>query len=110
MSKFKCLAPLAMVVTLMSSAPAFALSDWCLTPAFPTTCTTLAIPANSSGHFIFYRIGAWTNYRIQDIETTVFIRSGVTGGGTRQETVFGLVGWYELSVKGIGAFGYISNT
>ena len=110
MSKLKCVVPLALAM-MMSATPALAQSDWCVTPPpLPTTCTTLAIRANASGHFIYFRIGAWTSFRLRDIETNVVVRSGGTGAGTHQETVFGLYGWYELSVRGVAATGYISNT
>jgi hypothetical protein len=112
-SLLKFLAPIALAGTLFSASPAHALSDWCFTdawPAFRIDCTTRRIPANSSGHFIYFKVSAWQGYEVEDVFTHVIIRRGNTGGGDHVETVGGLYGEYTLYIKGVAGVGYISNT
>jgi hypothetical protein len=113
-SKSKLLSPLVAAAILLSTAPAFADSAFCLNVFAPPynwsmSCTTGAIGAGS-GHHIYFEVGGNSSYTVQDIITNMVIAGGSTGLGTHSETVSGLYGYYKVEASGIDTFAYISNT
>lgn len=114
MSVKKHLASLSLIASLAVGSNASAFSDYCATlvfPAYVLECTAGPVPANSSGQFVRYETGPFAKYWFKDIHTGVIVKWGNAGLFGKRETVFGLVGWYELRVKHIGAtYGYLNNT
>jgi hypothetical protein len=105
----KGLGALALAATLLSAKPAFATSDWCYSDLW-ISCTTMEVPANASGHFIYIKISPYTSYRLKDANNGVVVSMGDIGSWIHSEVVWGLYGWYTLTIKGAASTGYINNT
>lgn len=87
------------------ATPSFAASVSCKVPS-SKTCTTGALSANSSGHFIDYKIcvtgvlGA-VGYAIMDIDTGVIVKNATNQfKGCDSDRVTGLYGRYRLTLSG----------
>lgn len=107
----KLLAPMVLAATLLSATPAFATSDWCWVDVAVarTECETFEIPANASGHFIYFKVNFQLDYRLVDSTNGIVCRMGRTGWNQHAETVFGLFAWYKLKIKGLLGSAFISN-
>ena len=118
-SAFKALAPVAVVVTLLSATPAFSDSSACFTvlDLGILNCTTPPIWANGSGHFVYIEVGPFAQFEARDREHGQIIAHGLTGAGIHAENIFGLVSssGYELQVwgqfaTGFHTYAYMNNT
>ena len=105
----KGLGALAVAATLLSAKPSSASSAFCYSELW-ISCTTLEIPANASGHFVYIKISPYTSYRVRDSANHVVVSAGDIGGWIHSEVVWGLYAWYELTISGAASTGYINNT
>lgn len=113
----KIVTSLAVAATLLSANPAHALSAWCPTLSFPVfvlQCTTLDVPANSEGNFIYYEVSSFVSYRVHDHVTGESLEAGDSGAFGHRGLIFGLTrpnGSYDVTIFSIAAgWAYISNT
>ena len=107
---------LASLGLLTAATPASAASDYCFYSVYKfwnLSCETqVGVPANSSGHFVYYEVSPLATYRVYDHVTYVTLRRGSAGKLGKNETIFGLYGsWYSAIVTGPPTgWAYISNS
>lgn len=104
------------VALLAVAAPASAASDYCFYSIYKLwnlSCETgVGVPANGSGHFVYFEVSPLAHYRVYDHVTYVTLRSGNAGSTGAHGTIFGLYGsWYSAIVTGPPTgWAYISNS
>jgi len=114
-SIFKALAPLSVALILLSATPAFSSSSSCLASLaklLNQDCTTGAVQANPSGHFVYFEVGPLSSFEVFDAENGNFVQTGQTGVGIHTGNVFGLFGFYKvhIHITLASSYAYINNT
>lgn len=103
---------LALGATSLTASPALAAynSKTCtVTNTTTGSCTTDAIPAHSSQHWIRYWVSTGYTFAIRDVnrKDKRIVAQGY--GNSQWHTVHGLYSSYNLTVGGVGGSGTISN-
>ena len=101
---------------LTAATPALAASDYCFYSVYKfwnLSCETqVGVSANRTGHFVYFEVSPFANYRVYDHVTYVTLRRGNAGNLGHHATIFGLYGnWYSAIVTGPPTgWAYISNS
>lgn len=96
---------MALSATLVGiPSPAHAAAAYCTVGIGATSCTSGALAANSSGHYLTYDVMGGTfpcfsaDWKIYDVSNNVTVRSGHVGSGSTSGRVTGLYGTYKIRI------------
>ncbi len=91
-------------VVVLTASAANAGTAKCEVGLFGNACTSTSIAANSSGHWIDYRVEGGgvpcysADYRVVDSDNGAIVKSGHVGSGSTSGRITGLYGKYHIRV------------
>lgn len=94
----------ATIGSLAVAAPAMAAFASCTVNIGATSCTSGALRANASGHWLDYEVGGGTlpclsaDWRVFDTSNNVTVKSGHVGSGDTSGRIPGLFGSYKIKI------------